>query len=213
MTGGGSTARSTDAGRSCTIRRDRDRMRQTLRIGIRRWCDVCSRSARPMPAAVSRSTCYSRPRVPTTRPGAARSRRFVENGCKTRRKVMSDESRSRIERPGRRRALKAAMAAGAALIAGPHVVRRAQAQAADLGAYSQAKIDWRQVAGEQISVAVIPAGYFDNLISLSSQFEALTGIGVHFEKVPPGQIRQKAMLDLSSKTGTYGTHAADPMYY
>src|SRR5437763_395814 len=33
------------------------------------------------------------------------------------------------------------------------------------------------------------------------------------EKVPPGQIRQKAMLDLSSKTGTYGTHAADPMYY
>ena len=126
---------------------------------------------------------------------------------------MSDGSRSRIERPGRRRALKAAMAAGAALIAGPHAVRRAQAQAADLGAYSQAKIDWRQVAGEQISVAVIPAGYFDNLISLSSQFEALTGIGVHFEKVPPGQIRQKAMLDLSSKTGTYGTHAADPMYY
>jgi ABC-type glycerol-3-phosphate transport system substrate-binding protein len=31
--------------------------------------------------------------------------------------------------------------------------------------------------------------------------------------VPPGQIRQKAMLDLSSKTGTYATHAADPMYY
>jgi len=35
---------------------------------------------------------------------------------------------------------------------------------------------------------------------------------VRAEKVPPGQIRQKAMLDLSSKTGTYATHAADPMY-
>jgi multiple sugar transport system substrate-binding protein len=31
--------------------------------------------------------------------------------------------------------------------------------------------------------------------------------------VPPGQIRQKAMLDLSSKTATFATHAADPMYY
>ena len=33
------------------------------------------------------------------------------------------------------------------------------------------------------------------------------------EKVPPGQIRQKALLDLSSKTATFATHAADPMYY
>ena len=31
--------------------------------------------------------------------------------------------------------------------------------------------------------------------------------------MPPGQIRQKALLDLSSKTATYATHSADPMYY
>ena len=49
--------------------------------------------------------------------------------------------------------------------------------------------------------------------ALLPQFEALTGIKVRAEKVPPGQIRQKAMLDLSSKTTTYATHAADPMYY
>ena len=66
---------------------------------------------------------------------------------------------------------------------------------------------------EQITVAVIPASYFENLISLQPQFEALTGIKLRFEKVPPGQIRQKALLDLSSKTATYATHAADPMYY
>ena len=65
----------------------------------------------------------------------------------------------------------------------------------------------------QITVAVIPASYFENLISLQPQFEALTGIKLRFEKVPPGQIRQKALLDLSSKTATYATHAADPMYY
>jgi len=87
------------------------------------------------------------------------------------------------------------------------------AQTPELAAYTSAKINWRQVQGESISLAVIPASYFDNLLGLLPQFEALTGIKVNAEKVPPGQIRQKAMLDLSSKTGTYATHAADPMYY
>ena len=31
------------------------------------------------------------------------------------------------------------------------------------------------------------------------QFEALTGVKVRIEKVPPGQIRQKAMLDFALK--------------
>ncbi len=90
----------------------------------------------------------------------------------------------------------------------------AQAQgAADLAPYRNAKINWRQAENESISVAVIPASYFDNLLGLLPQFEALTGIKVRAEKVPPGQIRQKAMLDLSSKTATYATSATDPMYY
>ena len=89
----------------------------------------------------------------------------------------------------------------------------AHAQPSELAAYTSAKINWRQAEGEAISVAVIPASYFDNLIGLLPQFEALTGIKVRVEKVPPGQIRQKAMLDLSSKTATFATHAADPMYY
>lgn len=117
------------------------------------------------------------------------------------------------ERPGRRRVLKHAVALGAVTLAAPHLLRDARAQGAALGPYQQAKINWRQAEGEQIAVAVIPASYFDNLIAIAPQFEALTGIKVRFEKVPPGQIRQKAMLDLSSKTATYATHAADPMYY
>lgn len=105
------------------------------------------------------------------------------------------------------------LAGGAALVAAPWVARYAAAQGADLGAYQSAKVDWHQAAGEKITVAVIPAGYFDALIAVAPQFEALTGVQVRFEKVPPGQIRQKAILDLSSKGGTYATHAADPMYY
>ncbi|HEY2817840.1 MAG TPA: sugar ABC transporter substrate-binding protein [Casimicrobiaceae bacterium] len=107
---------------------------------------------------------------------------------------------------------KVLIAVGAAMSA-PWITRFANGQAADLAAYQAAKINWRQAEGESISVAVIPASYFDNLIAVAPQFEALTGTKVRFDKVPPGQIRQKAMLDLSSKTATYATHAADPMYY
>lgn len=113
------------------------------------------------------------------------------------------------EGPSRRRMLAGSLAAGALAVA----PRFGRAQADDLAPYRAAKINWKQVDGESISIAVIPASYFDNLATLLPQFEALTGVKVRVEKVPPGQIRQKAMLDLSSKTATFATHAADPMYY
>jgi multiple sugar transport system substrate-binding protein len=113
----------------------------------------------------------------------------------------------------RRTVLKQAAALGIAAAGGPLMSGLARAQADDLAPYRAAKINWKQAEGETITVAVIPASYFENLISLAPQFEALTGVKLRFEKVPPGQIRQKAMLDLSSKTATYATHAADPMYY
>lgn len=113
----------------------------------------------------------------------------------------------------RRSLLKGTAVSSAVLIAAPGLIRSARAQATDLAPYQAAKIDWKQAAGEAITVAVIPATYFDNLIALAPQFEALTGISVRFEKIPPAQIRQKSVIDLTSKTGTYATHAADPMYY
>jgi ABC-type glycerol-3-phosphate transport system substrate-binding protein len=116
-------------------------------------------------------------------------------------------------KPSRRRAIAQGTALGAAAIGAPWIARFAHAQGAELGPYQQAKVNWRQAEGAEITVAVIPASYFDNLIGLQPQFEALTGVKLRFEKVPPGQIRQKALLDLSSKTATYATHAADPMYY
>ena len=111
----------------------------------------------------------------------------------------------------RRDILRQGAALGALAALGP--VGPALAQGDELAAYRSAKIDWQQAEGETITVAVIPASYFENLISLAPQFKALTGIDVRFEKVPPAQIRQKSVIDLTSKTGTYATHAADPMYY
>lgn len=115
-----------------------------------------------------------------------------------------------IYRPSKRELLTGAGAVG---VLSPFVVRNASAQDADLAPYKAASIDWRQAAGEAITVAVIPASYFENLITLAPQFQALTGIDVRFEKIPPAQIRQKSVIDLTSKTATYATHAADPMYY
>ena len=127
---------------------------------------------------------------------------------------MKRRSTTTLAQPGRRRVLKQTAALGAAAFAAPYVIRSAHAQAAaDVAPYMHAKIDWKQAAGEEIAVAVIPASYFDNLIAIAPTFEALSGVKVRFEKVPPGQIRQKAMLDLSSKTATYATSATDPMYY
>jgi multiple sugar transport system substrate-binding protein len=113
----------------------------------------------------------------------------------------------------RRTLLKSGTGAAAFSLAAPSLMRRAHGQEPDLAAYKSAKIDWRQAAGEAITVAVIPASYFDNLIAVAPQFEALTGITVRFEKIPPAQIRQKCVIDLTSRTGTYATHAADPMYF
>jgi multiple sugar transport system substrate-binding protein len=126
--------------------------------------------------------------------------------------MMKKQSTNAVQ-PVRRRVIAAGGALTAAAIGAPWVTRFAHAQAADAGPYQQAKINWRQAEGAEITVMVIPASYFDNLIAITPQFEALSGVRVRFEKTPPGQIRQKAMLDLSSKTATYATSATDPMYY
>ena len=112
-----------------------------------------------------------------------------------------------------RRTVLQTTVAGAALIAAPALLTGRATAAADLSSFKKAKIDWRQAAGASITIGVIPAGYFLNLDALMPEFKELTGVNAKLEKTPPGQIRQKAVLDLSSKTGTWASHAADPMYY
>ena len=115
----------------------------------------------------------------------------------------------------RRQVLKSA-AAGGAVVAAPGLLigpAHAAGKHMDLDSFRSAKIDWMMAKGERITVGVIPAGYFKNLDAVMADFKTLTGIDARLEMIPPGQIRQKAVLDLSSKTGTYASHAADPMYY
>jgi multiple sugar transport system substrate-binding protein len=118
--------------------------------------------------------------------------------------------------PVSRRTILRAAVSGAAILAAPSILSgraRAATTAVDFSSLRNAKIDWRQAAGASITIGVIPAGYFTNLEAVLPAFAELTGVNIRFEKTPPGQIRQKAVLDLSSKTGTWASHAADPMYY
>jgi len=82
-----------------------------------------------------------------------------------------------------------------------------------LSPYLKANIDWRQVEGEQIKILVLKHSHTDLTQALMPEFEALTGIKVIWEFVPPKQVRQKSTLDLASGTGMYATHSADCMYY
>ena len=115
-----------------------------------------------------------------------------------------------------RRSLLKAPLAGAAVLAAPGLLiseAHAAGKYMDLASFKAANINWRMAEGEKITIGVIPAGYFKNLDAMMSDFKTLTGVDARLEMTPPGQIRQKAVLDLSSKTGTWASHAADPMYY
>jgi multiple sugar transport system substrate-binding protein len=121
--------------------------------------------------------------------------------------------------PSRRRFLRTSLGAGTALtlaapaLAGCGSPAPSGITKTGLTEYESAAIDWGQAKGRTINIAVIPATYFAHLEELLPQFERLTGINVKVEKIPPAQIRQKVVLDLSTRGRQYHTHAADPMYY
>ncbi len=126
-----------------------------------------------------------------------------------------NKTRRRGLNMSRRDALKAGLVGTTALATPGLLIGQAHAagQYMNLDSFRDARIDWRMAEGESVNIAVIPAGYFKNLEKVMPDFRALTGVDARLEMIPPGQIRQKAVLDLSSKTGTYASHSADPMYY
>lgn len=133
--------------------------------------------------------------------------------------------RKRIDRPSRRKFLGASAAGiGVAMTSGlPSIWRgRSQAYAAapaakvvdpELAEFEKAGIDWKQASGEQITVMVIPSLFFRVAQEFSPQFTKLTGVQVTWQVIPPVQMREKHVLDLSTKTGQFATVSTDPTYY
>ncbi|HSD52466.1 MAG TPA: sugar ABC transporter substrate-binding protein [Candidatus Methylomirabilis sp.] len=101
---------------------------------------------------------------------------------------------------------------GLAVVQGLTGPRRGAAAEARLEPYLKAKINWRQVAGESITVLVTPAHYFNKFRAFAPEFTQLSGVEVKFEIIPPRENREKAVLDLGAKSGNYASHTADPMF-
>jgi multiple sugar transport system substrate-binding protein len=113
----------------------------------------------------------------------------------------------------RRRFLTTAAAlGGAAMFPGLPAREASAVTEAELAPYLRAKINWKQVPGESITVLITPAFYFGLFRQFTPQFTALTGISVTHETIPPKENREKAVLDLGARTANYATHTADPMY-
>jgi ABC-type glycerol-3-phosphate transport system substrate-binding protein len=106
----------------------------------------------------------------------------------------------------------AAAAGGAAMLPGLPAREASAVTEAELAPYLKAKINWKQVAGESITVLITPAFYFGIFRRFTPEFTALTGINVTYETIPPKENREKAVLDLGAKTANYASHTADPMY-
>ncbi|MCC6175625.1 MAG: sugar ABC transporter substrate-binding protein [Chloroflexi bacterium] len=83
----------------------------------------------------------------------------------------------------------------------------------DLKPYLEANIDWKQASGEQISLLVLPNFVStDAVVKMNPVFEKLTGIKVNYQPTPPLQLREKHILDLSTKAGQFATTWTDPDY-
>lgn len=92
-------------------------------------------------------------------------------------------------------------------------VELSEAEQEMLAPYQEASIDWRQVEGTTITVLDTPAHYFGKFRAFTNNFfNALTGIDVRFETIPPRELREKAVLDLGARSAQYATHTGDPMY-
>ena len=129
---------------------------------------------------------------------------------------MHDDTNNIGSGTSRRKFIKV-MAGGAAWLAGgiaPGFLRTSRAAEARLAPYLEAKIDWQQVAGERIKVLMLPAHYTEKYRVVTPQyFTELTGIKVDYELIPPREMREKAILDLATRSGNYFTQDTDPMYF
>ena len=83
----------------------------------------------------------------------------------------------------------------------------------ELAEFEKAGIDWKQARGEHLTVMVIPALFFRVAQEFSPQFTKLTGVEVTWQVIPPVQLREKNVLDLSTKTGQFASVSTDPQYY
>lgn len=74
------------------------------------------------------------------------------------------------------------------------------AMSAEPGEFTNAKIDWKQFAGQDINILLVRHPWQEAIEPLIPQFEELTGIKVNLRKLPEPQFLAKVPADLTAGT-------------
>src|SRR2546428_12656080 len=95
-------------------------------------------------------------------------------------------------------------------IAGVVASVRAQDDAA-LAYYRQAKIDWRQAAGQSLAIGLNKHPFTESLLPLIPEFRSLTGINVDYLILPEAEYFTRLVADLSQQRGEFSVIMTGPM--
>lgn len=89
----------------------------------------------------------------------------------------------------------------------------AQQQVSDeaLAYFKQAKIDWRQAAGQSLTIGLNKHPFTESLLPLIPEFRALTGINVDYLILPEQEYFTKLAADLSQQRGEFSVIMTGPM--
>jgi multiple sugar transport system substrate-binding protein len=80
----------------------------------------------------------------------------------------------------------------------------ASAQDADSEAYfAKAKIDWKQAAGQSLTIGLNKHSFTESLLPLIPEFKKLTGINIEYLVLPEDQYNTKLAADLSNQRGEF----------
>ena len=91
-------------------------------------------------------------------------------------------------------------------------IRGASAQDDEaLAFYRQAKIDWRQAAGQSLTIGLNKHPFTESLLPLIPEFRRLTGISVEYLILPEAEYFTKLAADLSQQRGEFSVIMTGPV--
>ena len=91
-------------------------------------------------------------------------------------------------------------------------VTGAQAQEDEaLSYFRQAKVDWRQAAGQSLTIGLNKHPFTESLLPLIPEFRKLTGINVEYLILPESEYFTKLAADLSQQRGEFSVIMTGPM--
>jgi multiple sugar transport system substrate-binding protein len=101
------------------------------------------------------------------------------------------------------------------LLAAPLTIRSVLSAAAEgdeaLSYYRQAKIDWRQAAGQSLAIGLNKHPFTESLLPLIPEFRSLTGIDVDYLILPEAEYFTRLVADLSQQRGEFSVIMTGPM--